>query len=276
MTATGDSKRRDLSEGTFLVTGAGRRLGFAIAEALLARGAQVVCHAWSSFEGLAEKLVDHGSRAFAVRADLRDPKAPTEIFRRVEQWGLEIEGIVHAASPFSKATLEETTSQLWDETFAVEVRAPVLLAKELLRHRAKKGGAMVLLADTSVYASWQCHFAHSVAKSCILSLVRALAREMAPHYRVNALILGSVLPPEATSAEEMVRMRERTLLKKLGQPQDAIDAVIYLLKAPYVTGAWLDVHGGAPWGRGGGGELQPEEGKAHERRTKGSALGGPT
>lgn len=252
--------QRSFEGRSFLVTGSGKRLGRAIARALLEGGARrVALHAWRSVEAAAELAREFPDRTEVVCADLRDAEAPAGIFRALDRMDFDVESVVHGASSFPRVPFRQTDAQLWDEVFALEVRAFFLLARELVERRGDRGGVLIALGDTSSYEFWPSSFAHSVAKAALLDLVRALARSLAPHFRVNAVVPGPVLPPEGTPAEEVAKMARRTLLGRLGEPADVVDAVGFLLRAPYATASILDLHGGSPLWRGGVPEARPSE-----------------
>jgi pteridine reductase len=92
--------------------------------------------------------------------------------------------------------------------------------------------------------------AHSVAKAALIPLVKALAKALAPRYRVNGVIPGPVLAPLGTPSEELERMRQQTLLKRLGDPADVAQAVEFLLRCDFATGSWVEVTGGSQLWRG--------------------------
>ena len=92
--------------------------------------------------------------------------------------------------------------------------------------------------------------AHSVAKAALIPLVKALAKALAPRYRVNGVMPGPVLARPGTSPAELERMRQQTLLKRLGDPGDVVRAVEFLLRCDFATGSWVEVTGGSQLWRG--------------------------
>ena len=123
-------------------------------------------------------------------------------------------------------------------------------AVKLAAARAGRGGDLVAIGDSAGLELWPSYVAHSIAKAGLLSLVKLLAKGMAPTFRVNAIVPGAVLPPDGTSAELVATYARRTLLQRIGQPADIADAVAYLLRARFVTGAILPVTGGSELWRG--------------------------
>jgi 3-oxoacyl-[acyl-carrier protein] reductase/pteridine reductase len=109
-------------------------------------------------------------------------------------------------------------------------------------------GAIVNVVDLSAWQPWPDLAAHSVGKSALLALTRQLALEFAPAVHVNAVAPGPVLPPPNYDPEQRARVAERTLLGRWGTPQDVSDAVLFLLRADYITGEVLVVDGGERYG----------------------------
>ena len=113
---------------------------------------------------------------------------------------------------------------------------------------ARGEGVIVNIIDLSVWEPWPRYTAHSVSKSALLGLTRQLALELAPHVRVNAIAPGPVLPPPDYSPERVQRVADKTLLDRWGSPQDIVDAMLYFVRANYVTGETLAVDGGERFG----------------------------
>lgn len=230
-----------------LVTGAGRRLGRAIAIALGARGADVVVHYHASereARETAETIERGGSRARVVRSDLRDAAAsPRLVAEAAEAFG-GLDVLVNSAAEMPRTPFGETTAAQWDETFALSLRAPFLLSQAAAPLLAARRGAIVNLADLAAFETWPDYVPHGIAKAGVVQLTRALARVLAPDVRVNAVAPGAVLLPEGWGEREAERFAATTPLGRLGSPDDVVGAVCYLLEADYVTGEILVVDGG--------------------------------
>jgi 3-oxoacyl-[acyl-carrier protein] reductase/pteridine reductase len=108
-------------------------------------------------------------------------------------------------------------------------------------------GVMVTILDMGAFQPWPRFLAHGVAKSALWALTRSLAVELAPEVRVNSVVPGRVLPPPDHSEEDVARGAERTLLGRWGDPQDVVDAVLFLVRSDYVTAEALFVDGGSRW-----------------------------
>ncbi len=231
-----------------IVTGAGVRVGQAIAWALAEAGADVAVHYRSSSapaEELAGRIQAEGRRAMTIGADLALP----EDCRRVVQRCLDALGaidlLVHSASNFHRASLAETDEATWGSAMNVNARAGFLLAREAAPTLRERRGRIVLMSDLMATHPQRNYLAHSVSKAAVEGLVRALAVELAPEVLVNGIAPGAVLVPEGTSADQAERWAQKTPLQRLGDPEDVARTVVFLCAGPsYVTGQIIRVDGG--------------------------------
>ena len=243
-----------------LVTGAGIRLGRAIAEALAARGCRMLLHCNSS-RTKAGELADHirreGGEAVVLRADLSKPGAAKKLARAAIKAFGHIDILVNSAAIFWPTTLDEMDESHLDAFYAVNLKAPFALSTEIGRHmklRAEAmahdapekgaGAAILNMACLSALRAWKTHVPYSISKAGVLSMTQGFAKLLAPHVRVNAIAPGSVLPPDDMNEDAVARLVERIPLKKIGSAEDIVDAALYLLSAPFVTGQILVVDGG--------------------------------
>lgn len=230
-----------------LVTGAGRRVGRAIAVAVGARGMHVVVHYNDSAEG-AEETVRQiravGGTASTERADLTDLPTAEQLVDRVVQRHGDLSVLVNSAAVMVRTPLGEVTSAQWDDMFALNVRAPFFLSQRAAPALRRSGGCIVNIADLAAYETWPAYVPHGMSKAAVVHMTRGLARALAPEVRVNGVAPGVALLPEDCSAEDAERMRRTTPLQRLGTPDDVAQAVLYLIDARYVTGEVITVDGG--------------------------------
>jgi pteridine reductase len=231
-----------------LVTGAGRRLGQALARALAGRGMTVAIHHHASSAGAAalrDEIVAAGGRAACFPADLTDAAAAAELPRRVaaELGGLDV--LVNSAAVMHRRSFEETTPAQYDATLDLNLRSVFFCTQGAAPALRAARGKVVNLADLSGLEPWPGFAAHSVSKAGVVMLTRVLARALAPEVTVNAIAPGAVLVPEEYDAEERDRLARTTPLGRLGTPADATAALLYLLEGgDFVTGEVLAVDGG--------------------------------
>ncbi len=227
-----------------LVTGAGRRVGAAIAEGLMARGWTVALHHHSSPQEAEALAAKAPGRARPYGADLQDASACGDLVDRVvaDFGGLDL--LVSSAAIFERVSLADVDVATWDRAMALNVRASFFLAQRARESLAEREGSIVILTCTSATLPYPDFLPYVVSKGAARQLMRALAIELAPRVRVNAVAPGTVLPPEATDAAALRTLAGRTLVKRLGSAQDVADAVLYLADARFVTGQEILVDGG--------------------------------
>ncbi|MCB1008743.1 MAG: SDR family oxidoreductase [Acidobacteria bacterium] len=257
-----------------MVTGGARRVGAAVTRELALHGADVLIHTHSSKaegEALARELP---GRNRVLQADLRAPSGAEKLLEEATQAaeGRSPDILVHAAASFLRRPVLETTAEDWDAVHALNTRAFFLLARGLAALRGGEGGDLIAIGDAAALELWPGYLAHSVSKAALLSLVRALAKALAPGFRVNAVVPGPVLLPEGTPADEAEAIRSRTLLDRLGRPEHVAQAVRFLLECDYATGSALEITGGSNLWRGVAARRQDPTGV--ERRPRGGVPGG--
>lgn len=230
-----------------LVTGAGKRVGRAIALALANDGYHVAVHFSASAAGARETLrmiAANGGEARAFRADLSRLGEPARLVADVAAAYGRLDVLVNSAASMMRTPLRDVREKDWDEVFALNLRAPFFCAVAAARVMGRRGGAIVSISDHMGFESWPDFVPHGVSKAGVAALTHALAAAFAPRVRVNAVAPGFVLAPEGLSAAKARRFARETPLRRLGSPADVANAVRYLVSAPYVTGEVLFVDGG--------------------------------
>jgi len=231
-----------------LVTGAGRRLGRAMARALADRGMTVAIHHHASSRGaleLKKEILDRGGRAVCFEADLTDAQEARALPTRVvEEFG-QLDVLVNSAAVMQRLSFEDTTPENWDSILDLNLRAVFFCTQGAASALRAAGGRVVNLADLAGLEPWPGFAAHSVSKAGVVMLTKVLARSLAPEVTVNAIAPGAVLVPEEYDAAERERLARATPLRRIGTPSDAISALLYLLEGgDFVTGEILVVDGG--------------------------------
>lgn len=230
-----------------LVTGAGRRVGRAIALTLGARGMHVIVHFNGSRSGADETarlIAEAGGQATVEQADLTQVGQAHDLVDRAVAWRGTLTALVNSAAIMLRTPVGETSVSDWDTMFAINVRAPYFLAQRAAPSLAASRGAIVNIADLAAFESWPAYVPHGMTKAAIVQMTHAMASALAPDVRVNGVAPGVVLLPEGWSEEGAEHLRSTTPLRRLGSPEDVAQAVVYLLEAQYVTGEVIRVDGG--------------------------------
>ena len=238
----------ELSDKVCLVTGAARRVGRAIARELASAGAHVVVHHRSSEDdarSLVAEIEAAGGAATAARADLTDLGELQLLVRNVEVDVGYVDVLVNNASDFFETPLLTTSDADWDRLLDVNLKAPFRLCRRVASTMLNRGGGVIVnLTDVWGERPLDRHVAYSVSKAGLIMLTKALARELAPTVRVNAISPGSVLWPESYDEETRARSLARIPLGRAGSAEDVARAVRFLAEEEYLTGAVLPVDGG--------------------------------
>ena len=238
----------ELAGRVALVTGGARRLGRAFVEALAARGMRLaVHHGASSAEAnaLCASLTSVGHEAASFAADLRDAVAAATLPERVVAHFGQLDVLINSAAVMERITVADTTVEQWDAILNLNLRAPFFVAQGAAPHLTKAHGTIVNIADLGGLEPWPNYAAHSVSKAGVIMLTKVLATALAPDVTVNAIAPGTVLVPDDYDAEKRAFLSETTPLKRLGKPEDAINAMLYLVEhGDFVTGETIVVDGG--------------------------------
>lgn len=228
----------------WLVAGASKRLGLLLTRKLLEQGARVSALYRTLTPELQELCQKYPHQCALFSFDLCETDAfPALIKTITERQGL-LAGLLLVASEFYKTPWGMVSERDWDNLFATNVKGHTFLA-QACSASLEPQSQIIALADIFGNKPLRAYVAYAAAKAALLSVVRNLAKELAPHVRVNAISPGPVLLPESFSPEEEAQHAERTLLGKLGTPEDIWQAVQFLMECSYITGMNLNVDGGA-------------------------------
>jgi pteridine reductase len=238
----------DLNGKVALVTGGAVRVGKAISLALADAGADIVMNyntsASASLEAAAE-IEARGRQALAFQADVaRSDQVQAMVDAAIARFG-RLDVLVNSASVWQRTPWDELTEEMWDAKLDVDLKGAFLCAKAASPYLTAHGdGAIVNIVDLSALKPFPNFLPHSAAKAGLLNLTYGLAQELAPAVRVNAIAPGPVLPPPDYTEAQNAATAKRTLLGRWGRAEDVADAVVFLAKAPYITGVLLPVDGG--------------------------------
>lgn len=235
--------------GTAFITGAGVRVGGAVARALGRAGFDLALHAHRShgpLETLAEELRALGRRVTLYTADLSQPREVEELGAHVRADHAALDVVVHNAGLYEQVRFEAITREQYQRLLGVNLDAPFFLTQALLPSlRAGHEPLVVHITDVGGERAVGGYAHYSVSKGALIMLTRALAVELAPHVRVNAVSPGAVAFPEGLDMAAREALLQRIPLGREGRVEDVARAVVFLAReAPYVTGQVLSVDGG--------------------------------
>lgn len=219
-----------------LVTGAGVRVGRAIALDLARHGWRVAGH----------YLSHRPPRGLTpLRADLSAPGGPDALARAFRERFGRLDLLVNSAAGFEELPLPRVDAAAFDRMMDLNARAPLLLSRALAPLLRRSGGSIVQIVDVGGgLVAWKGFAAYAASKAALARMTESLALELAPRVRVNAVAPGTVLWPESYGAARRRALARRIPLRRAGRPEDVAEAVRFLALAPYVTGVILPVDGG--------------------------------
>ena len=235
------------NEKIALVTGSGRRLGRRIALGLAEGGYDLILHANRSAQG-ALKTVDEiktkGGMAYLVTGDLSRVEDIRKMVEQTEAISDRLDLLVHNAGIFPTRSFEEVDEALWDATLNTNLRSIFFLTQGLLPLlKRAPGSSIVNLASLGGYQPWVNHIPYCVSKAGVVMLTRALAKQLAPGVRVNAIAPGIIVIPGEEEREHAPA--GRIPLGRYGSAEDAVRTILFLAEsASYITGQIVPLDGG--------------------------------
>lgn len=249
-------QKKSLSGKVALITGAARRIGAEIGKQLHEAGMNIVLHYNSSEEeaiSLCEQLNQRRKNsAAAIRADLQDAESGSALIKQaVKVWG-GLDVLVNNASRFYRTQVGKVTEYAWDDLMNSNLRAPFFLAQAAAPFLTQTKGVIVNITDIHAERPMRDYAVYCISKSGLLMMTKALAKELGPDVRVNAVAPGSILWPEgenSLSQADKEKLIDRTSLLRQGSGEDIAKAVLFFVRdADYVTGQVLNVDGGRTLG----------------------------
>jgi pteridine reductase len=239
-----------------LITGAGKRVGAAIAEYCHQLGMRVGIHYRESAQQathLCHRLnQQRPDSAIIVGADLcKTDKLEELILTPIKKWG-QLDVLINNASSFYPTPLGKVTPKTWEEIVASNLKAPFFLAQSAARYLKQHKGCIINLVDIQAQRPLKNYSIYCIAKAGLVMLTKSLAMELGPDIRVNAIAPGIVLwPDDETEFNEALREKiiARNALKRAGTPQDIAKTAAFLINhADFITGQTIAVDGGRSLG----------------------------
>ncbi len=240
-----ESRKFSLPGRVALVTGAGQRIGRALARTLAAAGADVVVHYQTSragAEAVAKEIKAMQRRAWTLPADLHAPDGAAALMAEAIEKTGGVDVLVNSASIYPKSRLADVSEADLTDNLRVNAFAPLVLARALAA-QGRPGRILNLLDSRMVdYDAW--HVAYHLSKRTFFALTRMLAVELSPRITVNAIAPGLILPPAGEDDAYLEKWRHTNLMNAWGSLEEITDAALYLLQSGFLTGQVLYVDGG--------------------------------
>ena len=239
-----------LNDKVALITGGVRRIGAEIATRLHGEGMRLVLHYHSSdVEAHTLQTALNKERTDSVvliKGDLLDNHKITHLVQESTNMFSRLDAVVNNASTFFATPVGETSEEDWNNLLGTNLKAPFFLAQAAAAELKKNRGVIVNIADIYGIRSLKNHSVYSTAKAGLIMLTQALARELAPEIRINAVAPGAILWPENDNDEvAQQRLISRTPLKRMGTPSEIADTVLFLIRdAKFISGHVIPVDGG--------------------------------
>jgi NAD(P)-dependent dehydrogenase (short-subunit alcohol dehydrogenase family) len=238
----------EIENSVVLITGAAVRVGRTAALYLAERGAQIAFSYYLEDEPWEKTLKDieaFGKPGLAVQAEMKSAASIQNLIDlTMDKFG-RIDVLINNASVWLKAPFEEITEAEWDLAMDVNLKGPFLASQKVAPiMRAQDQGLIINITDLSAFQTW-CDYAHHAAsKAGLVSLTKSMAVELAPEIRVNAIAPGTVMLPENCSDEKRTWAEEKSLLKRVGSPEDVAELIEFLISSEFTTGSVYFVDGG--------------------------------
>jgi len=243
----------ELKGTTAIVTGSSGRFGGAIAKALATAGCNCICH-YNSNKQKANELVEQikklGVKALAIEADLTKPEQINDLFEKASELGTP--GIlINSAAVFSRRPLADVTFEEAQKVLNVNLIAPILTSRAFAKVVNEKFGdaesvvgKIINIADVGGIRPWAGSVLYCSSKAGLIGATKALAKELAPAICVNSIAPGVVTWRSDFDESEKQRQLSFVPVKRIAEPGEVTEAIIFLLRNDYITGQVLNVDGG--------------------------------
>lgn len=231
--------------GTALVTGGARRIGQAVALELASLGFDIALHYHHSKEQAelsAVEIRQKGVRCELFPCDLSDERQTSYLISKVFQKFPDLNLLVNSASIFERSKFTIKDLKLFNDHFAVNLRAPFILSCEFFR--LCKKGQIINLLDTNIVKNKTSQPAYLLTKKSLSDMTKLAALEFAPHIRVNGIAPGLILPAKGDTAESLDRMAQKIPLQRKGDLFTMTQSVKFLIENDYLTGQIIFNDGG--------------------------------
>lgn len=230
-----------------LITGSADRIGKAVAIHLAKQGYNLILH-YNSSKEKAQKVKDEiesgysGLKVELLQINFLQENDFNQIFQDLKKKKITIEILVNCASDFIKSNFKEEGSELLDKEMTINFKIPYLLTKAFAKVYGK--GNIINFVDTKVTKNSTVHLDYILSKKLLKDFTRISAVELAPDIRVNGIGPGLILPPEGEDESYLMNLAQNIPLKTIGDLEEILKAVQFILDSKFFTGQILYIDGG--------------------------------
>ena len=237
-----------IKNANLLITGAATRVGKAIALYFAGLGANVSFsylldeEPWQETKNEIENL---GVKCMATKVEVRDPDQIKKMVIGTKDFLGSIDILINSASVWLKTPFLEISESEWDLSLDVNLKGPFLCSQAVAPFMLEQErGVIINITDLSAFQVWPGYAHHASSKAGLVALTKAMAYELAPAVRVNAIAPGTVLLPPNPSPAKVEWAVEKSVLKRVGEPNDVARTAQFLVENEFTTGAVYTVDGG--------------------------------
>jgi NAD(P)-dependent dehydrogenase (short-subunit alcohol dehydrogenase family) len=239
----------EIKDKICLVTGSAIRVGKAIALTLAGKGAKLAIH-YNSQENKAQETAEEIRKMKVDSILLKADISRKEDWLRMREdilnkWG-KIDILVNNAAVFFRTPFLNIEENQWSQFIDINLRGTLygcqVMGEVMLQNQS---GKIINIADVSAESPWPNYIPYCISKAGVIALTKGLAQAFAPHITVNAVSPGTVMLAEEYDEEEENNLINRTPLKRVGNPQDIANSVVFLIEgSDFITGSVIKVDGG--------------------------------
>jgi pteridine reductase len=236
---------------TVFITGGARRIGMAVAKYLHSSGYNIIItYNKSSREAnaLSKTLNNIRKDSFAIiNANFSSKKTCETAYKKAIKIFGRVDVLINNASKFYPTKINDINEKSWSDIINTNLKIPLLLSREFYPELKKKKGSIINIIDIHIDPPLKDHIIYNVSKAGLLALTKSLAKDLAPHIRVNGVSPGAIMWPETDmgNSSKKKKILSRIALRRTGEPDDIAKAILFLIQsANYVTGQNIEIDGG--------------------------------
>ncbi|MEI8130977.1 MAG: SDR family oxidoreductase [Leptolinea sp.] len=238
----------EIKDSVILITGAASRVGHEVAVYLAQQGANISFSYYLDNEPWQQTQTEieaAGVKSLATKTEVRDASQVKRLVEETVKKLGHVDVLINNAAIWLKSPFLDITEAQWDLAMDVNLKGPFLASQAVAPHMlAQKKGVIINITDLSAFQVWSGYAHHAASKAGLVSLTKYLALELSPYIRVNAIAPGTVLLPENPSPEKIKWATEKSVLGRIGEPQDVARLAEFLITNEFLTGGVYFVDGG--------------------------------